>query len=654
MQIRQFRGFSTVDRVVGQLTRSGSPRVKISESSVEALKMIASQRPELSRGLLQRIVAAGFERKITRVTVPALLAESQNLPVLRRLAGDSAYLSNLIDIRGERRKLDLSGAHLREKPGYNDLTAEFRERKFYDKMHAILGPDSLAAVGKDSEIGDLALFNSLWQARVMIYEAQYLRRALLESAKKGESLTRDLAWEEEANHRAASLVGYARSFMLELAGGFPFGNAAYRKELQRSIGRAAEQVVDSNLGAADAVFVSLTQRLERICEQKEAARLRRERYAVGKQPAGPARLTLAEYGITISAGGIWTIPRNVLRAAGTVLRRQIGAAHTNEPDVLRQAQDQIDSIAAERARNLEVIAYFRTFCIDKPVREVKLDQAILAGVLETYQLGQVVPKVEARLLIGLARDLLDVAGYSATIEELSPARERLVKFCCTMLTVAVRQLEKRNADLDRQLRCLGERKEVMEETAKRRAARHDALQQAGVALTAKITEESCLAGPERIDRLREEAIAAYRAIQDAQDLETGLAEGKRHLAKFIAAAGELAKLNRAKQRQLSVFRSIQAAAPTSAIEPKALAGVAELNTRIMIARRSLIGSLFYLRHHVANRFSAETPEGPALASLESEVEALWARQEIVMKLGAGFVLKSDLCGLTYKLPFPEA
>ena len=642
MQIRQLKGIQTVERVLAQLAGPASRRPLITARSAATLKEIAFHRPDLSRQLMKRIVGLDLRARISHLNVPALLAESQNLPVLERLASDNHFLADLLDAN---RRLDLGRAGLKKGPGYYDLTADFPEKRDYDKMRAVLEPKSLAAIVHDREIGDLALFNSIWLVRAMVYKAQYFLAALRDGLVSGPD---DAAM---TGHSAASLLGYARRFVTELHGEFPFGTDRERITWQTQVGQVAALLSSRNLGAADAVLVPLTGRLEKACETHAADRLRQER-ARTQRPAGDLadsikKLASTKYGIVIGRGGKWSIPQEALVKAGPELRREVIRARVAEGDVVRRIEHELDGIRSEKERNSEVIAAFEFAGNAEPeIALARLDQLFLAKAFDRYRQGRVVQKVEARLLIGLARDLAAVAGFGGVVPDISAAQAKLLKFSCVMLTIAVRQLERRNQTLDRQLSRLEVKKRLLEELVKQRTVRWAALKRAAEALSVKLADDRYMDRPENVELLHGEAVAAYRAFQNDKDLEEGVDAGKKYLADLISMSGQLAKMIRQKRRETGTIALLRRNQPESPLNQEALAVLAGLNLKIMAARDALIRDVFYLQYHLEHRFSAEEPGEPEHRALEETVGQLWERQEVAMRLEKGFVLKSDLDGLS--------
>lgn len=593
-------------------------------SSKAALVKFNRTVPELGRSFLKNL--KGLGPNIARVIFPVGLSQPQNRQLARRIATEQNFLYQYI----QDGVLDLRKAPI-AKPALIDRTADFPEKQLYDRLRTIFEPRNLDLAASDHEIGNLTLFRSLWQARVMIYKAQYL-------------LSPGLPDQTEAVYQEAKgLLIYARRFVTQLLNEFPFSYQMYRHSMEM-----LPSLFDrGNPGAIDAVLISVTDRLGSDCDRQEAARLRRERDRQSLPAAGSLAdsinyLARVNYGIRIGPDGVWEIPQATLKSAGAVLRRERVVPRVDESAVVRRTQDQIDSICAEREKLAGVIQDLKPFTLAQPELAAALDKAALGRSLEACGRGQVAPKVTAHLLIGLAADLFEVAGATVNVPEMSPARERLLKFSCSMLSMASRHLAERDQVLHNQVVRLEVKKRILEALVDKRAKRYEALKAAAASLSQKLMDEDFMARPGNIDILRKEAIAAYRLVQSEKDLEAGVALGKKHLRDMTMQARRLIDASSVKRELLD---ELSRGWRPEGDNGELLAPVAAINEGILALRTEMAHACYCLRYHLEHRFSPEMLDGKANDLLQIEIAELLSQQDTIMNFDLGFILRRDLVGL---------
>ena len=591
-------------------------------SSETALLEFNRTCPEWGRRFLKNL--KGFGPGLKSVIFPQELSRPQNRALARRIATEPGFLNQFFN----EGVLDLRRASPAKKPLYVDRTADFPERKLYEKLRTVLEPQNLEVIRKDHEVGDLALFHSLWQVRVMIYKAQYLKAML-----RGGSLGPDVE-KEAANHAAESSLGYARRFIAELHSEFPLQTLFGRGE---KLGKISTLFACGNLPAIDAVLVFLTESLGDDCDQLEATRLRRERYdqsplSAGQLAAGVQNLARSKYGVKIGAGGTWEIPQATFKSAGAVLRREQVVSQVDESAVVRRTQHEIDNISAEKLRLEAAIEALKSFSLPQQELEAKLDRSALSQSMEACEQGHVVPKVKARLLIGLATDLLEVAGFAAAIPEMSPSRQRLTKFSCAMLSLASGQLAERNRTLNAQLVRLEVKKRILETLVDQRAQRYVSLTAAADFISSKLLDDDFMERADDLAGLRDKAIAAFKLIQDRESLEAGVAQAYPRLREFIRLTRQLDGMIKRKEALIAAFNQPGSLLINRANQEQVLASLARQNREINEVRLGLVAEASFFGHHVARRFLPDAPDAAAQEALRERISHLTAQWRSALSL----------------------
>jgi hypothetical protein len=521
---------------------------KISGEDQAALVELLERSPKQGKLFLRHVKAIG--EKIREIHFSAEMLAPRNADLVKAIAKDREFVASLI----KEQVLDVDPVGMRTK-------------YVFWKLLGMMTGDNLKIIQSDREVGDLVLFQAFWRARVAIYRIQQVR-ALIRSNVSGHEAIEGLS---EESKRSIEVI---RNFLQELHDRFPFGRSKkelstarhiYREELKNVIALFAK----GNFPAVDASLVSLTQRLEKDCERQERERLERERVGKGDEQGTLSlrtesleRYAERHYGITFLPDGTWTVPQGGYRKKGPVSLKQMTLPQTKEDKILRQSGHKIKGVEEESKQNVHFAAELRTWASSFEGGETDLAQAqeALAGAFSEYEDDTAPPKVKARLLIDLTRELTDVARIVEEFPEMEASRERLLRFSSSMLRMAARQLDIRNRALAGQLPRLTKKERVLEAIIAKRLARAADFKLAAEEVASGIKDDVVAKLPEELKRLRGIATSAHNLVERQEErwLEAGIIMGREALEQMVRNLGEMVDLIDRKARALDGFKAMPA------------------------------------------------------------------------------------------------
>lgn len=450
MNINTVKAQRAVTRVLGEIRHGRPLRSLISRQAEQQLVAQAVVYPTETRGFLKALLRLDhLACPLEKINLPANLTAPQNQLVLARL-GETRFLLSLIDEEGS---LSFKNAGLQRELGYHDLTKEFPDYQALQKLRHDLLNAAPVELKESYELSIASLYHALWRARILIYQA---------GEEKGLSA--------QEGDRVGVAENYAKllllaSFLNDLSRSSNFFSSEKISDWLGAFQRAAELLRQGNNPAADALLVSLAERLERELLEEEQSRFRRQRradspYRNNKFSSSLRQLAERRYRIRMTDEGLVLIPETGWRSAAGVLQPQQVVVRVPLEKVIRREEHQLQSITRQLEGN--VVAASRLNELKSFLRRPDLDltdghlEKELTEIRALYLKGQVRSKVKTFLVLDLACSLVATARQT----EDQSGRRRILAFAGGMVGLAAESLILRNHELLRQLERIASKKKI--------------------------------------------------------------------------------------------------------------------------------------------------------------------------------------------------